>query len=147
MLSLWLILYHKLLNHFLTIRTTCPSEALTVCIGLFEFISNWFVELELAMLGETGFDIPFSFDFAASELIRPVVKLLVSGPIAKLEAESFVRPLHLKYRRWTIFLVGSLQSITPADANSFCLRKRTGPDTLKGTFECRDYTNSNNQSF
>ena len=92
-------MYDKLLNHCLTIRTTCPSEALTVCIGLFELISNWFVELELAMLGETGFDVPFSFDFAASELIRPVVKLLVSGPIAKLEADSFVRPLHLKYRR------------------------------------------------
>jgi len=50
------------------------------------------------MLGETGFDVPFSFDSAASELF-PVVKLLVSGPIAKLEADSFVRPLHLKYRR------------------------------------------------
>ena len=136
-----------LLNHCLTIRTTCPSEALTVCIGLFELISNWFVELELVMLGEPGLDVRFSFGFV-SELIRPVVELLVSGPIAKLEADSFVRPLHLKYRKCTIFLVGSLHSVTLTNTvDPRISDKRTVPDTLKETFEYIDYTNSNNQSF
>ena len=82
-----------LLNHCLTIRTTCPSEALTVCIGLFELISNWFVELGLIVLGETGLAVMSSFDFG--KIIR------------KLEADSSVRPLHLKYRKCTIFLIGS----------------------------------------
>ena len=87
-----------LLNHCLTIRTTCPSEALTVCIGLFELMSNWFVELGLIVLGETGLAVMSSFDFG--KIIR------------KLEADSSVRPLHLKYRKCTIFLIGSSPPVT-----------------------------------
>ena len=126
-----------MLNHCLTIRTTCPSEALTVCIGLFELISNWFVELGLILLGETGLAVMSSFDFG--KIIR------------KLEADSSVRPLHLKYRKCTIFLIGSLHSATLIGLRTKTIgpcisAKRTVPGTLKETFGYRDYTNSNNQS-
>ena len=61
-------------------------------------MSNWFVELGLIVLGETGLAVMSSFDFG--KIIR------------KLEEDSSVRPLHLKYRKCTIFLIGSSPPVT-----------------------------------
>ena len=100
-----------IVNQFLIIWTICPSEALTVCIGLLELIGNSFGELEFAMFGGIGLEVRSSLGLVAiiswlrAESIPLEGKLIV--PVAEVEPDSFARPLHLKYRKCTIFLDGS----------------------------------------
>ena len=78
-------------NKFLIIRTTCPSEAFTVCIGLSELIGNRFGR---------GFELGF-----VTCVSRLQVELISPAEL-KPDKLAIDRPLHLKYRKCTIFLTG-----------------------------------------